>query len=83
MSVRFAWSPLLVELRREVCPNARWQKRDRQWLMSAEEAERFLGAAQARLEFAMQQQQIWVDGVLWVVGFVQGAPYRVAEACAM
>jgi hypothetical protein len=53
MSVRFAWNPLLVELRREVCPNARWQKRNRHWLMSVDDAERFLRAAQARPEFVI------------------------------
>lgn len=81
-SVRFAWSPLLVELRREVCPQARWVKKGRQWIMQEEEARRFLTAAQARLEFQRGQAKILVDDTTWVVGFVQGAPYRITDVGA-
>jgi hypothetical protein len=79
-SVRFAWNPLADQLRREVCPNARWQKQQCQWLMPIEEAQQFLQAAQGRLEFVKQHEEIWVGNVVWVVGFAQGAPYRVAES---
>jgi hypothetical protein len=47
--------------------------------MSDGEAERFLQAAQARLDFQRSQAQISVDDVSWIVGFVRGAPYRVAQ----
>jgi hypothetical protein len=79
-TVRFAWNPVLVELRREVCPGAHWKKQGRQWLMSDGEATSFVHAAQARLEFGRSQAQICVDGTTWVVGFVQGAPYRLSSA---
>jgi hypothetical protein len=80
-SIRFAWNPVLVEVRREVCPRAQWQKAARQWIMSDTEADMFLRAAQARLDFQRSQAEIHVDDVLWMVGFVRGAPYQVeAEA---
>ena len=79
-SVRFAWSPLLVELRRQVCPRARWQKASRQWLMRDDEATSFVQAAQAALEFRRTHAQIRVDEDTWVVGFIRGAPYRLGEA---
>jgi hypothetical protein len=44
-SVRFAWNPVLVDLRRDVCPGARWMKQGRQWLMSDGEATNFVQAA--------------------------------------
>jgi hypothetical protein len=44
-SVRFAWSPLLVDLRREVCPSARWQKQGRHWVMSETDAVALIRAA--------------------------------------
>ncbi len=76
-SVRFAWNPTLVALRREVCPDARWQKRGRHWDMHTDDARMFLHAAHARLEFTKCHAQVHVDDVVWVVGFVQGAPYRL------
>jgi hypothetical protein len=76
-SVRFAWNPTLVALRREVCPDARWQKQGRHWDMHTDDARSFLHAAHARLEFSKRQAQVRVDDVVWVVGFVQGAPYRL------
>jgi len=76
-AVRFAWSPALVELRRQVCPNARWQKHRRQWLMQDDEAQSFMRAAQAALEYQKWHTQITVDETVWIVGFVQGAPYRL------
>jgi hypothetical protein len=80
VSVRFAWSPLLVDLRREVCPKAQWQKQGRQWLMSDSDATNFVGAAQARLDYSRSQAEIRIDGTTWVVGFVRGAPYRLLPA---
>jgi len=81
-SVRFAWNPVLVELRRQVCPNARWQKSSRQWLMRDDEVRSFLQAAQTVLEYRRSQTEIRVDDVTWVMGFVQGAPYRLTEVAA-
>src|SRR5262249_33482384 len=78
--VRFEWNPLLIELRREVCPNARWQKQGRHWLMTDADVERFIKAAQARLDLQRWQASIRIDDVMWVVGFVEGAPYRLAPA---
>jgi hypothetical protein len=81
-AVRFAWSPALVELRRQVCPNARWQKHSRLWLMQDDEAQSFMRAAQAALEYQKWHTQITVDDTVWIVGFVQGAPYRLTAARA-
>ena len=82
VAVRFAWSPALVELRRQVCPNARWQKHSRQWLMQDDEAQSFMRAVQAALEYQKCQTQITADDTVWIVGFVQGAPYRRTAAPA-
>ena len=46
--------------------------------MSDADAEAFIRAAQARLDFQRQHIQICVDDITWVVGFVQGAPYRLS-----
>jgi hypothetical protein len=81
-SIRFAWNPVLVEVRREVCPRAQWQKAGRRWIMSDAEAEMFLRAAQARLDFQRSQAEIRVDDVTWIVGFVRGAPCRVGSEVA-
>ena len=50
--------------------------------MSDDEARTFLEGAQATLEYQRWQTQIWVDDVIWVVGFVQGAPYRANPGAA-
>jgi hypothetical protein len=81
-SIRFAWNPVLVDLRREICPRAQWQKAGRRWIMSDTEADMFLRAAQVRLDFQRSQAEIRVDHVTWVVGFVRGAPYRVESEVA-
>ena len=78
-AIRFAWNPLLVDLRREVCPGARWQKQRRCWMMSDDEAQRFARAAQARLDFQRSQAQVRIDDITWVFGFVRGAPYPLAS----
>jgi hypothetical protein len=67
---------MLVDLRREICPGAQWQKKGRQWIMNDADAEAFVRAAQARLDFHRSQAQIRVNDVTWIVGFVRGAPYR-------
>ena len=77
-AIRFAWNPLLVDLRREVCPGARWQRQGRCWMMSDAEAQRFVRAAQARLDFQRSQAQVRIDDITWVFGFVRGAPYPLA-----
>jgi hypothetical protein len=74
--VRFAWSPCLVDLRRETCPRARWLPRERAWSMSAEEATTFFDAAHRRLEFVRSHAELTIDGVPWVIGFARDAPYR-------
>jgi hypothetical protein len=79
-AIRFAWNALLVDLRREVCPGARWQRQGRCWMMSDVEAERFARAAQARLDFHRSQAQIRIDNITWVFGFVRGAPYPLMSA---
>ncbi len=76
-AVRFSWSPLLVSVRREVCPRAQWQSARRQWMTSEAEAQRFIDAAQTQLEFQRRHAEITIDGVAWLVGFVRGAPYRI------
>ena len=77
--IRLAWNPLLVDLRREVCPGARWQKQRRCWMMSDDEAQRFVRAAQARLDFQKSQALLRIDDITWVFGFVRGAPYPLAS----
>ena len=74
---------MLVDLRREVCPSARWQKRGRHWVMSETDAQAFIRAAQARLDFQRSHAQISVGGTIWVVGFVRDAPCQLAlpEGC--
>jgi hypothetical protein len=65
---------MLVDLRREVCPGARWQKNGKHWVMSEGDTWAFIRAAQARLDFQRSHAQISVDGTVWVVGFGRGAP---------
>jgi hypothetical protein len=81
-TIRFAWNPILVSLRREVCPGARWHRQGRHWLMSDVEAQTFVRAAQARLDFQRSQAQIRLDDVTWVFGFVRGAPYPLGDTVA-
>jgi hypothetical protein len=50
--------------------------------MSNTEAETFVRAAQARLDFGKSHAQIRVDNVTWVVGFVRGAPYILSAAAS-
>jgi hypothetical protein len=74
--VRFAWNPQLVDLRREVCPRARWNKSARAWSMTSAEAEIFLTESHARLEFCRSASEIAIDEDRWLVGYVRGAPCR-------
>ena len=78
-TIRFAWNPILIDLRREVCPGARWHRQGRHWIMSDAEAQTFVRAAQARLDFQRSQAQIRIDDVSWVFGFVRGAPYPLGD----
>jgi len=73
-TVRFPWSPTLVETRQDTCPNATWDKSRRHWTMTTPEAEAFIAACHRRLEFARVNTEIVVDDRRWLVGFVQGAP---------
>jgi hypothetical protein len=45
--------------------------------MNDTEVATFLQAAHARLDLAKWNAEIDVDDARWVVGFVQGAPYRM------
>lgn len=76
-TVCFAWSPLLIAVRRETCPRAQWHARDRVWRMSQTDALRFLAAAHARLSFTRTRGEVAIDGTRWVIGFVGGAPYQL------
>jgi hypothetical protein len=78
--VRFPWNPTLVDVRREVCPSARFEKGRRQWIMNEADANRFLQAAHSRLEYTKCQARVMVDDHMWVIGFVQGAPFRATAA---
>jgi hypothetical protein len=82
-SVRFDWNPILVALRREVCPLARWHKQGRHWAMRTDDVQAFIDAAHTRLEFSRQHAQVRVDDVTWMVGFVRGAPYRLDRAAVV
>lgn len=73
-AVRFAWSPTLVALRRDVCPRAHWERKTRRWVMSDRDAQTFLQDAHRRLDFCRSAARIEIDDVTWVVGFVEGAP---------
>jgi hypothetical protein len=75
--VKFRWDAQLMSLRREVCPHARWEKATHTWLMTDLDAEIFLQAAQAWMYDARSQCTITVDRAVWVLGFVQGTPYRL------
>jgi hypothetical protein len=72
--VRFAWNPVLIEVRRECCPRARWDAARRAWTMTQDEAEAFIQASHTRLELGRVSNEIFVDGARWIVGFARGAP---------
>jgi hypothetical protein len=75
--VRFPWDAQLVDLRREVCPHARWDKAVRAWTMTVRDAEAFLQAAQARMSFARVKCTVAVDDTIWVLGFADRTPYQL------
>jgi hypothetical protein len=75
--VRFAWDAQLVDLRREVCPRARWDKASRAWVMTAAEAGAFLKVVQTRKHFSRMQCTVTVDETTWLLGFAEGTPYRL------
>jgi hypothetical protein len=52
----------------------------RHWVMSETDAQAFIRAAQARLDFQRSHAQISVDGTIWLVGFVRGAPCQLPSA---
>jgi hypothetical protein len=78
--IRFSWNPQLIEVRREACPRARWDKTARAWTMTTVEAEAFLAASHKRLEFGRSNSQIAIDDEQWLIGFVQGAPMKLAKS---
>ena len=77
-SVSFPFDAQLVSVRREVCPHARWDKVRRVWTMTPVEAQAFLAAGHARLDYCRMTARIAVDKELWLVGFAEGAPKRQA-----
>jgi hypothetical protein len=77
--IRFAWNPQLVDVRREACPRARWDKATRAWTMTIVEAEAFLAASHARLDFGRSSSQIAIDDEQWLIGFVRGAPMKLEK----
>jgi hypothetical protein len=80
VTVRFAWSPQLIDVRREQCPRAKWDRTARAWTMTEAEAERFLQASHNRLNLIRDHGEIHIDEACWIIGFVQGAPcVREAE----
>jgi hypothetical protein len=48
--------------------------------MTAEDVGIFLRAAQDTMHFGRANCMVDVDGVTWVLGFVQGAPYQQITA---
>ena len=74
--VRFPWDAQLMSIRREAVPRARWDKAGRAWSMTAAEADVFLQAVQARMALARMHCTVTVDRTVWVLGFVENAPYR-------
>ncbi len=77
-TVRFQWDAAIIDVRRQVCPQARWDKRTRAWLMTAADADAFLAAVHARQNFARRSSQIAVDDERWMVGFIHGGtPQKV------
>ena len=75
--VRFSRDTQLVGVRREVCPRAKWDKAARAWSMTAAEAEAFIAADHARLDFARYCMEIAIDADRRIVGFAQDAPKRL------
>jgi hypothetical protein len=73
--VHVPWDAQLVSLRRQLCPEATWDSTRTGWLMTDEDAETFLNAAQARMFFCRSSCTITIDGIVWVVGFKRGTPY--------
>jgi hypothetical protein len=76
-TVRFTWDALLVEIRRQACPQAKWDKATRSWVMTSQDATGFIAAAHDRLCFARVSGTVAVDAETWQIGFIQGAPCRV------
>jgi hypothetical protein len=74
--VRFTWSAQLVDVRRQACPHAKWNPRQRAWTMTERDAQIFLAAGHARLDFVRESGEVAIDGERWMIGFARGAPYR-------
>jgi hypothetical protein len=66
--VRFAWSPQLVDVRRQACPRARWNAQQRAWTMTDADGEAFLAAGHAQLTYTRTNFEIAIDGERWVIG---------------
>jgi hypothetical protein len=80
IGVLFFWDPLLISLRRDVCPNAKWDKPRKQWLMAPEDAERFRDAAHRLLDGTRRHAVLQIGDEQWMIGFRQGAPFKIGKA---
>jgi hypothetical protein len=76
----FAWDPRLVDVRRQACPKARWDKAARAWTMTAVEAETFLAASHERLQSGRTKSQIAIDDEQLTAGLVRGASIKIKKA---
>ena len=76
--VRFAWSAQLVDVRRQACPRAKWNARQRARTMTDADAEIFLAAGHSRLDMTRESSEVAIDGERWIIGFFEGAPCRRA-----
>lgn len=80
--IRFAWDAQLVSVRREACPNARWNRTRQAWTMTEQDAAVFLLTAQARLDLVRIKGTITVDDTVWVLGSSRGTPYGLNDGVA-
>jgi hypothetical protein len=74
--VRFPWDAQLLSIRRDAVPRARWDKAARAWSMTVAEADVFLLTVQARMVSARMHCTVTVNRTVWMLGFLQNAPYR-------
>lgn len=81
-TVQFKWDPQLIDVRRVACPRARWDAARHAWRMTEREAQAFVAASHQRLDFVRSSAEIVIDSERWIIGFVQGAPCRLAPAKA-
>jgi hypothetical protein len=76
-TIKFSWHPQLVAVRREVCPGAKWIAASRTWMMTDDDATKFLTECHARLEMAKMRHEMSINGSRWAIGCTSGAPMLV------